>query len=177
MLADKKGKAMSYIPKYIIKRMFPKDTALQLVQYEGEDFVQLQMINVLQPINVPSGPYDLGSINLPDGVGDYIHIKVNNVEAPVTPEILMNDVSLWSQGNKHTWQSIMEENSAAGATIPVGGKLTMLIRKSVFSQEVQDMMNDGADAEVSVEIKADNPTNITVPATMHVTGDFDPSNT
>jgi hypothetical protein len=157
--------------------MFPKDTALQLVQYEGEDFVQLQMINVLSPIAVPSGPYDLGNLNLPDAVGDFIHIKVNGTDVPVTPEILVNDVSLWAQGNNHTWQSIMEENSAAGANIPVGGKLTMLIRKSAFPLEVQDMMSDGADAEVAVEVKADNPMNITVPATMHITGEFDPSNT
>ncbi|HMF33220.1 MAG TPA: hypothetical protein VKK79_17475 [Candidatus Lokiarchaeia archaeon] len=168
---------MSYIPKYIIKRMFPKETALQLVQYEGEDFVQLQMVNVLQPLTVPDGPYDLGSVNLPDGVADYLKLRVNGIDVPVTPEILLNDVSIWSQGTKHTWHSIMDENSAAGVSIPVGGKLTLLIRKSAFPQELLDLMADGIDAEVALEVKADNPMNFTVPATMHATGEFDPSNT
>ena len=131
---------MSYIPKYVLKRMFKKDEALQVVNKDGEEWVQLQMVNVISPITVPEGKIDLGGLNLPADVGNFLSITVNDMDVPVSESILVNDVKLWESGNEHTWTSIFDEGSASGKTIAVGGKISLLIRKSVFPQEVQDAM-------------------------------------
>ncbi len=167
---------MSYIPKYIIKRMFPRDTCLQLVKFKGEDYVRLEMLNVISPISVPAPPYDLGNLNLPADVGKFIKIAISGINVPVTPEIFLNDFSLWSQGKQHTWDSVMK-GSAAGVNIPVGGKLVALIRKKAFPKEVQAKMVDGAETEVKVDVTVDNPMSIAVTAVLHVTGEFDASKT
>ncbi len=156
--------------------MFPRDTCLQLVKFKGEDFIRLELINVISPISVPAPPYDLGNLNLPADVGKFIKISVSGINVPVTPEIFLNDFSLWSAGKQYTWKSVME-GSAANVSIPVGGKLIALIRKKAFPKEVQAKMVDGTETEVKVEVAADNPMNIAVTAVLHVTGDFDPSKT
>jgi hypothetical protein len=168
---------MSYIPKYIIKRMFKKDECLSVVKYEGEDWVKLQMLNVISPIEVPEGNIDLGGENLPDGIGDMIKISVNGLDVPATKDMLLNDVSLWAGGDKFTWKTIFEDHAAGGKIIPVGGKLSLLLRKSKFPQNVQDLMVDGADAEVKVEANIGGSTTITAKAVLKVGADFDPSST
>jgi hypothetical protein len=158
--------------------MFKKDECLGVVMKDGEEWVQLQMINVISPITVPEGKIDLGGLNLPADVGNFLSIHVNDMEVPVSEDILVNSVELYQGGNKHTWTSIFDEGSASGVTIPVGGKLTLLIKKSVFPQEVQDAMTQGATAKVKVEVKIDNPISIEVEAELaHIGEDFDSANT
>jgi hypothetical protein len=169
---------MSYIPKYIIKRMFPKEECLQVVKKDGIEFIQVQMINVISPMTVPEGKIDLGGVKLPEDIGKYVKITVDGINCPVNGDNLTNDVMLFEQGNMHTWKSIFEQSSASGKTIPVGGKLTLLIRKSIFPADVQAKMKADAEVEVSVEVSIDNPVNISVKATLKKVGiDFDPKNT
>ncbi len=156
--------------------MFPRDTCLQLVKLKGEEYIRLEMINVISPLSVPAPPYDLGKIKLPEDVGNLIKITVSGINVPVTPEIFLNDFSLWSAGKQHTWKSVME-GSAAGVNIPVGGKLVALIKKKAFPKEVQAKMTDGTETEVKVDVTVDNPMSIAVTAVLHVTGEFDPSKT
>ena len=103
---------MSYIPKYILKRMFPKDTCLSIVKHNGEDWVKLTMTNVISPIEVPAGKLDLGNVNLPADADKLIKIQVNGLDVPVNGDKLVNDVALANAGKLHTWKSIFEEGSA-----------------------------------------------------------------
>jgi hypothetical protein len=89
----------------------------------------------------------------------------------------MNDFNLWSAGKQHTWKSVMEQGSAAGVNIPVGGNITAMIRKKAFPKEVQAKMVEGTETEVKVDVTVDNPIKIAVTALLHVTGNFDPSKT
>jgi hypothetical protein len=168
---------MSYIPKYILKRMFPKDEALQIVTYEGKKCVYLQAINVISPISVPDH-IDLGPVKLPDDIGKYLKISINGKATTVTPDILVNKVSLWNGGKKHTFNSIFKENSAAGLTIAVGGKLTMLIEADAFPADIIAMMDKPGEIEVTVEVALDNPINVSVKVNLTKIGvAFDPANT
>lgn len=169
---------MSYIPKYILKRMFPKDTCLSLVKYKGAEYLKLVMTNVISPIEVPSGKLDLGTIKLPDDIGKMIKIQVNGKDVPATPQILVNDVMLVSgvDGKVHTFKSIFEQNSAAGTMISVGSKIGLLIKKSAFPAAVIAEMADGKEAEISVVI-ADANVNINHKAVLNAKGaEFDPKN-
>lgn len=156
--------------------MFPKDTCLKLTKAEGKDVLVLTMVNVISPIAVPDGPIDLGGIKLPDEIGKYLKIAINGTDVPVTPEIFANDVSLWYDGKKHTFNSIFKENSAAGVSIPVGGKLALMLSKSAFPAAVQAMMADGKDAEIKVDVALNNPVSITHSAVLHAVAAFDPKN-
>ena len=161
---------MSYIPKYILKRMFPKDTCLSIVKHNGEDWVKLTMTNVISPIEVPAGKLDLGNVNLPADADKLIKIQVNGLDVPVTGEKLVNDVMLIQGGKIHTWKSIFEEGSASGAMVPVGSKLALAIKKKAFPDNVLSQMKDGAEAEVAVSINIDNPTQITHKAVLNDKG-------
>ena len=165
---------MSYIPKYIIKRMFPRKKCLSMVEYEGDEWVKLMMVNVISPIEVPEGEIDLGGIDLPNKVGEYIDIKVNDINVEATKEILLNDVILVTDGEVHTWESIFEDGSAGGKTVPVGGKIELLIKKSAFPDEVKDLMEAGEEVEVSVHTTIDNPMDITVKAIVQDAGEYSP---
>ena len=164
---------MSYIPKYIIKRMFKKNECLKLVKSEGDEWVSLTMLNVISPIEIPEGDIDLGGANLPADIGNFLKIKINDTDLPVTPEILVNDVSLWTEGEKFTWKTIFEDHAAGGKTIAVGGKITILIRKGAFPAATQEQMVDGADTEVEVIAEG---TNIKMKVKFNGSGDFDPAN-
>lgn len=169
---------MSYIPKYIIKRMFKRDECLALVKKDGIEWIQLTMLNVISPITVPEGKIDLGGVNLPADIDKMIKINVNGVDCPVNADMLVNDVELWESGNKHTWKSIFEGNSASGKTIPVGGKLSLLVKKKAFPPAVQDMMK--ANAVVKVKVDANMGGSMSIEAEAELKQfqiDFDPKKT
>jgi hypothetical protein len=156
---------MSYVPKYIIKRMFPKDECLQVVTYEGKPWVQIQAINVFSPATVPDH-IDLGPVKLPDDAGKYLKISVNGTALPVTPEVLVNDVLIYVGGKKYTFNSIIKENAAAGLTLAVGGKLTILIKKSAFPKAIQDLLAKPGEVTILVEVVIDQPGSIEVKANL-----------
>jgi hypothetical protein len=70
----------------------------------------------------------------------------------------------------------MKEGSAGGVNIPVGGKLSLMIAKNIFPAKVQEMMTDGKEAEIKVDVNIGNPMSITHSAVLHTTAAFDPAN-
>jgi len=167
---------MSYVPKYILKRMFPKEKCLKLVKHEGKDVIVLAMVNVISPIAVPDGPINLGPVKLPDEVEKYLKIAINGVQIPVTPQIFANDVSLWYEGKKHTANSILKESSAAGLNIPVGGILALMINKAIVPAALNSALVNGAEIEVQVDVALNNPVSVAHKAILNVGGNFDPAN-
>ena len=59
-----KGVNMSYIPKYIIKRLIPEDA----VKIDGE-LLKIKMVNVISPISIDE---------VPDDVLNYLEVKVDD---------------------------------------------------------------------------------------------------
>ncbi|MHA1341751.1 MAG: hypothetical protein ACTSRZ_17880 [Promethearchaeota archaeon] len=165
---------MSYIPKYILKRMFPKDKCLKVVKKDGKDYVWIQMINVLQPIAVPD-KIDIGDFDINDAP-NYIEIKVNGNPINVTVEDVKKYVTIWAQGQGFNLDDILVENKAAGMTIPVGGKLTLMI--DMDFPGIRDIITGPGEYEVEVNVSIDNPMSVKVKANLSEYGvDFDPSDT
>ena len=124
---------MSYIPKYILKRMLPK-TCLSL---DG-DMIKIEMVNVISPISVDE---------VPDDVLNYLAVKVNDTEVADLSGLVL----IW--GDKEFTLSNIKE--LVGVTLPVGDKLTIKIPNSVG-------LKSGDKPTVEVTIKTDNPMNIKV---------------
>jgi hypothetical protein len=126
-------KNMSYIPKYILKRMLPKDC----VTLEG-DLIKVAMTNVISPISIDE---------IPDDVLNYLELKVDDKVV----EDLSGLKILW-EDKEFTLANIAD---AVGETLPVGGKMTLVLPNSVGVAK-------GEKHDIEVIIKADNPINIKV---------------
>jgi len=130
---------MSYIPKYILKRMIPKD-AIKALDDGG---VEIKMINVISPITIDE---------VPDNLLDYIEAKLDGNEVS---KDLIAKTELEFENDKYQLSNAKE---ALGKTIPVGGNL--IIRIPGVGVKA------GEEHEVEVIIKTDNPIDIKVKRTI-----------
>lgn len=154
--------------------MFPKKKCLKVVKKDGKEYVWIQMTNVISPIAVPD-KIDLGDFD-PKDAPEYADIAVNGTELELTLEDVKKYVEIWTDGKGYTYDDILVDNKAAGITIPVGGKLTLLIDKDYPG--LADTIEGPGDYEVKVDVKLDNPMSITVKAQLKDIGvEFDPSET
>ena len=96
---------MSYVPKYVLKRMVAPD-GLKAV----EGGVQLTLVNVIMPI-----PLD----QVPGEVLDFLTIKVNGKE--LTREEMAKIQIDW-EGKKYTFMNIKD-----ALTIPVGAQIKFFL--------------------------------------------------
>ncbi|MHA1819886.1 MAG: hypothetical protein ACTSU2_16090 [Promethearchaeota archaeon] len=125
---------MSYIPKYILKRMLPKDC----IEATDDGFL-IKMVNVISPITVEE---------IPDNVIDYLEVKID--DTPVSDEVKKGIKIKNDEGMEVGIENMAD---AIGVTIPVGGHLTIFVPYKV---------EKGSKHKFDVLIKADNPINISV---------------
>ncbi len=130
---------MSYIPRYIIKRMIPKD-AVKLV---GDNIV-VEMVNVISPITVEGIPP-------PEEVSQYLEVKADGevILDESMPELVKGLKIGW--GDKQF--EFINLQSAEGETIPVGDKLIVTF-PNIKGYAV------GETHEYEVNIKSDHPISI-----------------
>lgn len=121
---------MSYIPKYILKRMVPQDA----VKATDEGF-EIHVTNVISPLSVDEIPADLD-------LSSVLSFKVDGEELPVDKFELQHE---------DTVVSIQDPSSALGVTIPVGG--VIIIRYKGGKMEA-------GEHEWEVNINIDNPISI-----------------
>ena len=119
---------MSYIPKYILKRMFPKKC---VVVVDGG--VNVEMINVISPMALDEIPGD--AIN-------YLDVLIDGVKLSDDDK---NKVSLTLDEKTYTFANMKEFE---GTTIPVGGILKIFVPCAVAS---------GEEHEFDVKIATDSP--------------------
>ncbi|MHA1338508.1 MAG: hypothetical protein ACTSRZ_01235 [Promethearchaeota archaeon] len=130
---------MSYIPKYILKRMLPKDC----VKSVAGGGIEITMINVISPIAIEE---------VPDNVLDYVEIKIDG------KEISKDKLAKTTISFEDEIYTLENAKDALGKTIPVGGTLKI---------NVPDLgLNAGEEHEFEVTIKTDNPINIKVSRTI-----------
>ncbi len=134
---------MSYIPKYILKRMIPKDA----VKIDGDDVV-IDATNVISPISIDE---------IPDDVLNYLEVQVDGevVLSGDKPE-LAKGLKLMFDEKAFTMDNIQD---AVGETLPVGGKLKIIFPNSLG-------LAAGEEHTVEVLIKTDNPISIKVTRTI-----------
>ena len=94
-----------YIPKYIIKRMFPKDCAKKV-----EGGVEITMMNIISPIKVTEE-------GLPEDIESYINAKIDG--KPISDEV-KKGIALTILDKKYDLNNFQE---LAGVTIPVGSPI------------------------------------------------------
>ncbi|HME53854.1 MAG TPA: hypothetical protein VKM55_16625 [Candidatus Lokiarchaeia archaeon] len=98
---------VSFIPKYIMKRMFPSDCVKKV-----EGGIELTMVNVISPITAK---------DLPENVSDFISVKVDGNEIP--SEVIQSLV-VTANENKYDTSNLKDLN---GQTLPIGGSLTFFV--------------------------------------------------
>jgi hypothetical protein len=136
--AVKDVRKMSYIPKYILKRMFAEDAIKKT-----DTGLEITMLNVISPLSVDE---------IPDDVENYIEIKIDG-EALDTE--IIKGVSLTVVGNTYTMDNIKD---FVGVVIPVGE--TIVLNVPVTTVEV------GEEHEFEVTIKTQHPFQIQVKKTI-----------
>ena len=98
---------MSFIPKYILKRMFPLDC---LKKVEGG--IELTMVNVISPI---------AAKDLPENVSDFISVKVDGNDIP---RDVIQGLVVTANGNKYDASNLKDLN---GQVLPIGGSLAFFV--------------------------------------------------
>lgn len=125
---------MSYIPKYILKRMFSKDAVKKV-----EGGVTITLTNVISPLSVDEVPED---------VENYIELSVDGKklddEKKKQFKIILEDGTEYNIDNAQEF---------AGKVIPVGSKVSVFAPLNV---------NAGEEHEFGVLIKTDNPFELSV---------------
>ncbi|MBD3350778.1 MAG: hypothetical protein GF364_04745 [Candidatus Lokiarchaeota archaeon] len=125
---------MSYIPKYILKRMLPKDCIKAV-----DDGVEITFLNVISPIAIEE---------IPDNPLDYIEFIV---DGKAIPDDVVKNVKISMDDEVATIDNLKQY---IGRTIPVGGKL-------IINLPLADV-SAGEEHEFDITLKTDNPFNIKV---------------
>ncbi len=106
---------MSYVPKYIIKRIVPAD-ALANYDVSGDgtpDHVGLKYVNVLAPMEIPQDATFEGLMDQLRGI--YVDdTKIENVDQG----------QIWYDGKKYSKDNF---NEMVGQTLPIGGQILILL--------------------------------------------------
>lgn len=140
---------MSYIPKYILKRMIPEDSFFNTCKNGSEpDTFGFYIVNVISPLSVPaeipSDPEELAKLAGVDDLSKLITVSVDGQEL----EFDINKLSLKYEDKIVTLANLAD---AAGVTIPVGGKLVLMYEYpgglSVGEHEVTVKINIGGGAQ------------------------------
>ncbi|HME54551.1 MAG TPA: hypothetical protein VKM55_20230 [Candidatus Lokiarchaeia archaeon] len=152
---------MSYIPKYILKRMIPEDSFFNTCkETPGEpDMFGFYIINVLSPLSIPaeipSDPEELAKLAGVDDLSKLITVGVDGSD-------LDFDISKLELKYEDKIVTLANLADAAGVTIPVGGKLVIMYAYpgglSVGEHEITVKINIGGGAqEISAkrELKED----------------------
>ncbi|GAB4311156.1 MAG: hypothetical protein Kow0069_11450 [Promethearchaeota archaeon] len=123
---------MSYVPKYILKRMIPAD-AMRAV----EDGVEITVVNVLGPLAIDEIPDDYMSYL------DKLQVKVDGT--PLTEEQKAG-IKIKHEGEVFDRDNLKE---AVGRTVPVGGKLVLFAPVTGLAV--------GEEHEVEIRVELDSP--------------------
>nr|MDO8113444.1 hypothetical protein [Candidatus Sigynarchaeota archaeon] len=116
---------MSYIPKYILKRMIPEDSFFNVCKKVAgkPDAFGFYIVNVISPLTVPSeipsDPKELAKLAGVDDLSKLITVTLDGKALAVD----LNKVELRYENKSVTLKNLKD---AAGVTIPVGGKLALI---------------------------------------------------
>jgi hypothetical protein len=121
---------MSYIPKYILKRMFPKDCVKA-----ADNGVTVSMVNVISPLSIDDG--------IPDDAENHVDV---NIDGKALDAETKKKLSFTIDGTTYT---IAKAIDFQGVVIPVGGKIEVFLPGSDLKA--------GEEHEFEIIIKTDNP--------------------
>ncbi|MBN2151448.1 MAG: hypothetical protein JW839_08385 [Candidatus Lokiarchaeota archaeon] len=116
---------MSYIPKYILKRLIPAN-AFFTVDKNGDgkaDAIGFYIVNVISPLalpaDIPKDPKELAKLAGVDDLSSLITVTLDGVDLKFD----FNKLELRYEGKGVRMANLAD---AAGITIPVGGKVVVI---------------------------------------------------
>lgn len=125
---------MSYIPKYILKRMFPKDCVKKV-----EGGVKINMVNVISPLSIDDG--------IPDNAEEHIDVMIDGeIIGPEKKKEMTISV------DDKTY-SVDKAKEFEGVVIPVGGQVEVFLPVDLSA---------GDKHQFDITIQTDNPFHIKV---------------
>ncbi len=124
---------MSYIPKYILKRMIPADAVSNT-----EDGWKVAITNVISPLSVDE---------VPDNVGDLFKITVDDKEI---------DKKYLALAYENTVVTFENPKAAIGVTVPVGGVLELRCKGQKLAPGSHSFkLQVAAGGDMSIEFERD----------------------
>ena len=123
---------MSYIPKYILKRMVPKDSFMNIdTTGDGKaDAFGFYIVNVISPLaipaEVPSDPAELAKLAGVDDINSLLTVTVDGEDIGFE----FKNLELRYEDKSVTIDTLAD---AAGVTVPVGGKLIAIYKGRTLS--------------------------------------------
>nr|MDO8115251.1 hypothetical protein [Candidatus Sigynarchaeota archaeon] len=117
---------MSYIPKYILKRMFSADC---LKKVKGG--IELTMVNVISPI---------AAKDLPENLSEFLSVKVDGKPIPAD---IINRLAVTVNGKRYDAKNLKELN---GQTLPVGASMVFFVPF--------DAVKPGEEHEIALDAKS-----------------------
>jgi hypothetical protein len=129
---------MSFIPNYIIKRMFPKDCAKVV-----PNGIEITFINVISPLSIDE---------IPDNVLDYVDLTLDNA---IQSNEFKSKIIITVENKEYTAANAKEFQ---GQTIPVGGAVKIFVPITTIKA--------GEEHEVKLQIKLDNPIELIIKRTV-----------
>jgi hypothetical protein len=124
---------MSYIPKYILKRMIPKD-AVKAVP----GGVEITAVNVISPISIDE---------IPDNLLDYLEVEVDGTALSMDKKKELKVILDDKEYNPANAKELMGHTIAVGSTIKIFAPI---------------VLEKGTTHKVNVLIKTNNPINVEV---------------
>ena len=128
---------MSYIPKYILKRMFPDDSVKKV-----EGGIEVSMINVISPLSVD---------DVPDDVLNYIDASIDGTSLADEDK---EKIVITTGDNSYT---ISNAKEFAGVVIPVGATIKVFVPCD---------LEEGSEHEIGITIKTEHPFQLSVKRTV-----------
>ncbi|MEX2683732.1 MAG: hypothetical protein Q6373_019310 [Candidatus Sigynarchaeota archaeon] len=122
----------SYIPKYILKRMFPEDSFKAV-----EGGLEITMVNVISPLSVDE---------VPDDVENYLEATINGIKLSNEDKKKIKIIT-----SQKTF-TLANAKEFAGVVIPVGDKLKVFL-PGKFAV--------GDEPEIGILIKTEHPFELT----------------
>jgi hypothetical protein len=116
---------MSYIPKYILKRMIPEDSFFNATKGKAAKptHMGLYIVNVISPLSIPaeipSDPKELAKLAGVDDISKLINLSIDGKD-------LAFDINKLVLKYEDKLVTIKNLKDAAGVTLPVGGKLSIM---------------------------------------------------
>jgi hypothetical protein len=134
LLTELEKKNMSFIPKYILKRMFPDGCAKNIT-----GGVEITMVNVISPLGIDDG--------VPESAENHIDVLIDG--KPLGPD-LKKKITLTVEGKTYM---ISKAKEFQGVIIPVGGMVKVFLPIA---------LEKGKEHDFDITIKTDNPFHIKV---------------
>jgi hypothetical protein len=134
---------MSYIPKYILKRMIPADAVKAI-----DGGLQFNMVNVISPLSVEGIPES--------GIEQYVEFWIDGNK--ISDEQKLNTTLTIGEESARQTYTLKEARKFDSVVVPVGGKMT------IFFPGVN--VKPGEEHEFELLVKTEHPFNLKVSRTV-----------